>query len=148
MKLLLKKKNFVFGVFLFAFCLFYLFQTYMLPKGNHVLNSPQTLPYLLGIVLLILSIVQMKIGFNEAYEEGNQITNKMRLNGLFYIVATLLYILIGIPIIGFMYSSLIYMVILLAYYKEASWKLIALVPVGSLIIIYLVFTKMLLVRLP
>lgn len=149
MRKVIRKKDFLLSIFLIVFSLFYIFQTYLLPKEKNILNASQTLPYMLGTTLLFTSIILMIQGFNEVQEkDGDQINKTMIINGLFYSIATLLYILVGIPAIGFIYSSLIYMVAVMVYYKEVSWKWIVLVPIGSLLGIYLVFTKLLLVRLP
>lgn len=147
----MRNKDICLGVSLVMLSVFYLWQVKMLPgsESDHILNSSQSFPYILGISLLVLSLALVIKGLKAERNEGKStISKKMIVNGLFYVLLTILYVFVGLPFLGFIYSTLIYMIALMMYFKEIIWYWAIPISAGSVLTIYLLFTRWMLIRLP
>lgn len=129
--------------------MFVIWLTLQLPAGDHVLNSSRSFPLLLGVLLMIVSATQLvKAGrlrtavVTPAYRNGN-----IR-RGVFYVLWTGIYLFAGIPFIGFILVTILYLFVGITFYKEVRWYKVLPVSIGTILLFYFVFTRLMFIQLP
>ncbi|KAF0818576.1 hypothetical protein KIS4809_2635 [Bacillus sp. ZZV12-4809] len=144
-------KDYLLAGIVFAIGLFFVIGSYDFPPGEHFLNSSRSFPTLLGYSLIGLSIWQLIQTIRKNKEEEGETGSASILEvkrGILYLLFTVVYIFLLIPIIGFLYSTLIFLLIGMLYYKEVRWYTATLVSIGMIGFIYVVFEKLMYIRLP
>jgi len=143
------KKDLILGSVVALISLLYIRQTYELPAGEHFLNSSRSFPLLLGFTLLLLSTFIIVNGIRKRGDEQIKPLGRRGIQrGLYYIILTGVYIFVSIPVIGFVFSTLIYIIAGIIYYKEVKWYSSVIVSLGTLLVIYYVFNQWLLIGFP
>lgn len=142
-------KEFLLGGIVLAIGIFFVIESYQLPPGDHLLNSSRSFPMLLGSCLILLSIWQLLLARTKNEKAEKSITSSVSMKrGFIFILNTLLYIFILMPLIGFLSATLVFLLVGLMAYKEVSWYTATLVSVGMVGFIYLVFEKLMYIRFP
>lgn len=145
-----KKKDLVVGLIVGLFGIYYIQQVYHLPAGEHFLNSTRTFPLLFGGLLVILSVLLITGALQKKDDEKK--TSNIDLvkvkRGLFYVVWTALYIFVGLPLLGFILSTIIFLAVGIFYYREVTWYWAPIISVATVVVIYFVFSKWMLIHLP
>lgn len=128
---------------------FFIWQTFQLPVGDHVLNSSRSFPMLLGVLLMIVSTIQLvKTGRHKKAIVSPSYGNGNIRRGVFYVLWTGIYIFVGIPFIGFILATFLYLFVGITFYKEVRWYQVLPVSVGSILLFYFVFTRLMYIQLP
>ncbi|MBX9976510.1 tripartite tricarboxylate transporter TctB family protein [Cytobacillus firmus] len=144
-------KDYLLAGIVFGIGLFFVIGSYNIPPGEHFLNSSRSFPMLLGYSLIGLSIWQVVQTIRKKKEEegktGSASIQEVK-RGMLYLLLTVVYIFLLIPFIGFLYSTLIFLLIGMLYYKEIRWYTATLVSIGMIGFIYVVFEKLMYIRLP
>lgn len=144
-------KDFLLAGIVLVIGLFLVIGSFNFPPGEHFLNSSRSFPMLLGYCLAGLSIwqfVQTIRKKKEREEEAESLSILEMKRGLLYLLLTVVYMFLLIPFIGFLFSTLIYLLIGMLYYKEVRWYTATLVSIGMIGFIYVVFEKLMYIRLP
>ncbi|MGG4491093.1 tripartite tricarboxylate transporter TctB family protein [Metabacillus idriensis] len=142
-------KEFLLGGIVLAIGIFFVIESYRLPPGDHLLNSARSFPMLLGSCLILLSIWQLILARTKNEKAEKRITSSVSMKRAFiFILNTLLYIFILMPLIGFLSATLVFLLVGLMAYKEVSWYTATLVSVGMVGFIYFVFEKLMYIRFP
>ncbi|MCM3093024.1 MULTISPECIES: tripartite tricarboxylate transporter TctB family protein [unclassified Cytobacillus] len=144
-------KDYLLAGIVFAIGLFFVIGSYDFPPGEHFLNSSRSFPTLLGYSLIGLSIWQLIQTIRKNKEEEGETGSASILEvkrGILYLLFTVVYIFLLIPFIGFLFSTLIFLLIGMLYYKEVRWYTATLVSIGMIGFIYVVFEKLMYIRLP
>ncbi|WP_226617745.1 tripartite tricarboxylate transporter TctB family protein [Cytobacillus firmus] len=144
-------KDYLLAGIVFAIGLFFVIGSYNFPPGEHFLNSSRSFPMLLGYSLTGLSIWQFAQTFRKKKEEEEEAASasiQEVKRGILYLLLTVVYIFLLIPFIGFLYSTLIFLLIGMLYYKEVRWYTATFVSIGMIGFIYVVFEKLMYIRLP
>jgi hypothetical protein len=142
-------KELLLGGTVLAIGLFFVAESYQLPPGDHFLNSSRSFPMLLGYCLMILSIWQLIQAIREKTKSENirPSMNAIKRGGAF-IFLTVLYIFVFIPIIGFLSSTWMFLLVGMMLFKEVRWYIATAVSVGMVGFIYVVFEKLMYIRFP
>lgn len=130
------------------------------PEGSNGATGPGWFPRIMCVIIVILSVINLvttHLEFASKTEEEKQKDNSiaMRLfrkeNAIVWvtIIATFLYMM-GIQYIGFVVSSIAYMLIMNIYYKvpEINKPAAFIIPFAVTGVLYYVFTNLLHVVLP
>lgn len=145
----MREKDLSLGIIMALVSLLYIWQTYQLPDGQHFLNSSRSFPLLFGSILLIISFLLIIKGLRHPENHPNKLFVFPRgRRGLFYIIWTGVYIFVCIPAIGFVYATMLYMIIAIVYYKEVKWYSSVIVTFGTVLFIYYVFNQWMFIRFP
>jgi len=142
-------KDIITGLSVFLLGCWYVWETMKLPGGSHILNSSRSFPLLIGIIIILLALIVLVKGI---IAKGSNNKRKISIiaikRGSFYLINTAIYIFLLIPSIGFFVSTVIYMVLMLIFYKEIKWGTMLIIPVGTVIFVYFVFNQLLSINLP
>lgn len=142
-------KEWMLGICSMLVSVFFIWQTSQLPEGDHVLNSSRSFPMLLGVLLMIVSAFQLvKAVRHKTAVVSPSFGNGNIRRGVFYVLWTGIYIFVGIPFIGFILATLLYLFIGITFYKEVRWYQVLPISVGSILLFYFVFTRLMYIQLP
>lgn len=148
-----KSKFYLFlGTGLLAFSILWLILTFLTIKGNtgSYANTPRTIPFFLGVSMVVLSFVflyQYFLGFRPKDLQEDLKKNEFR--NVFIIVSFLILYTLSLNWFGFILSTISFIFILSKYVlKEKSWIVNYIFPLVFTGIIYLVFVILLHSSLP
>ena len=68
--------------------------------------------------------------------------------GIFFVGWFATYIFIGIPLLKFLFATVVFMIVGLLYFRELKWPRVFGVSAGTLIFIYLIFNQLMYIKLP
>ncbi len=130
------------------------------PEGSNGATGPGWFPRIMCVIIILLSVINLvttNIDFAAKSEEEKQKDRSIALKLLskdnmivwVTIIATLLYVL-GIQYVGFVVSSIVYMLVMNLYYKvpEINKPAAFIIPFAVTGVLYYVFTNLLHVVLP
>ncbi|VEF49560.1 Tripartite tricarboxylate transporter TctB family [Bacillus freudenreichii] len=142
-------KDFFLGIIVLVIGLFFVVESYQFPKGEHLLNSSRSFPMLLGFILMGLAVWQLVLSFKNSEKKG---TEKLPLpaikRGVVFIILTAVYIFLVMPLIGFLASSFVFLVVGLLYFKEVRWYTATFISLGMIGFLYVFFEKVMLISFP
>ncbi|RST74134.1 tripartite tricarboxylate transporter TctB family protein [Siminovitchia acidinfaciens] len=142
-------KDFFLGIIVLVIGLFFVVESYQFPKGEHLLNSSRSFPMLLGFILMGLAVWQLVLSFKNSEKQG---TEKLPLpaikRGVVFIILTAVYIFLVMPLIGFLASSFVFLVVGLLYFKEVRWYTATFISLGMIGFLYVFFEKVMLISFP
>ena len=148
-----KSKFYLFlGIGLLAFSILWLILTFLTIKGNvgSYANTPRTIPFFLGVCMVILSFVflyQYFLGFRP--KDLHEDLKKNELKNVFIIVSFLIFYTLFLEWFGFVLTTILFIFILSKYVlKEKNWIVNYVFPLVFTGIIYLVFVILLHSSLP
>jgi hypothetical protein len=148
-----KSKFYLFlGIGLLAFSILWLILTFLTIKGNvgSYANTPRTIPFFLGVCMVILSFVflyQYFLGFRP--KDLHEDLKKNELKNVFIIVSFLIFYTLFLEWFGFVLTTILFIFILSKYVlKEKNWIVNYFFPLVFTGIIYLVFVILLHSSLP
>lgn len=147
-----KMKDLILGLATLLIGLLYIQQTLQLPKGEHLLNSSQSFPLLIGVMLVLLALILLvkciMLWKKDRDEKKLEINIPALKRGLFYVIITSLYIFMFIPWFGFLIGTVIFMITTILFYKEVKWYTPFIVTTGTLFVVYYVFNKLMFINFP
>jgi len=148
-----KSKFYLFlGIGLLAFSILWLILTFLTIKGNvgSYANTPRTIPFFLGVCMVILSFVflyQYFLGFRP--KDLHEDLKKNELKNVFIIVSFLIFYTLFLEWFGFVLTTILFIFILSKYVlKEKNWIVNYFFSLVFTEIIYLVFVILLHSSLP
>lgn len=134
---------------LMAIAIYYLYLAFQLPSFMNSIIDSDTLPKVLGVLLIVLSVILFFMPDTETPEQKEK--RNIPKNDVFMLIGTFLMILVYIfflEILGFILVSIIFIFLcslFLGYKKHATNAIVAvLFPVT----LYLIFTQLLGISLP
>ncbi|MFD1706262.1 tripartite tricarboxylate transporter TctB family protein [Siminovitchia sediminis] len=142
-------KDFILGIIVLTIGLFLVVGSYQFPKGEHLLNSSRSFPLLLGFILMGLAVWQLLSSLKNNETKG---TKKLPFpaikRGVIFILLMAVYIFLAMPLIGFLASSFIFLIVGLLYFKEVRWYTATLISFGMIGFLYVFFEKVMLISFP
>lgn len=146
-----KRANIILGITILIIGVLYLWQVMLLPKSETLLNSSQSFPLIIGITLVLLSVLLIlkEVFFNKGGQE--EATEPVRINWfswIFYTVSTGIYIFVLIPFVGFIVSTLIFIIAMILYFREIKWYTAVVTAGTTMLFIYFIFNQLLNINLP
>lgn len=142
-------KDFILSGMVLTFGLFLVIESFSFPEGKHLLNSSRSFPMLLGYSFMALAIWQFIKTFREKKENTKESFSRLEIKrGVVFILLTVGYIFVLIPMIGFMISTLLFLFVGILFYKEIRWYTASLISIGMIGFVYLVFEQLMNIRLP
>lgn len=142
-------KDYILSATVLIIGLFFVIESFTLPAGEYLLNSPSSFPMLLGYCLIGLAIWQFIKTFREKKANTKEPYSRLEIKrGVVFVLLTFVYIFILIPMIGFLISTFLFLFIGLLFYKEVRWYTALLVSTGMVGFIYVVFEQLMNIRLP
>ncbi|WP_458701649.1 tripartite tricarboxylate transporter TctB family protein [Sulfurospirillum sp. 1307] len=137
------------SVFFLLFSILYFYQSYnihLLPGAHYDAMTARTFPFYLGILGICISILMFGLSFLESSEKDifdfeNLKTYDFK-KGVYFILAMLLY---GFTIrtLGFIISTIIFLIIGFKILEEKRWKIILLTSFGVSIVFWFLLTQVL-----
>ena len=130
------------------------------PEGTNGATGPGWFPRIMCVIIILLSVINLvttNIEFAAKSEEEKKKDNSIALrlfskeNAIVWVtvIATFLYMM-GIQYVGFVVSSIVYMIVMNLYYKvpEINKPAAFIIPFAVTGVLYYVFTNLLHVVLP
>lgn len=131
--------------FMYAVCAF--FYVYMLDLPADSQTYPKfTIFLLFGLTTLYL-VTMIVNAVKHGTEAGFEAFRDFVPSQFFFCLAMVILYLLGIKFLGFFVSTVIFMVVLMAFLK-VKWKYIAITVVAMVVLLYLAFVVFLKVKLP
>jgi len=137
------------SLFFLAFSALYLYQSYnihLLPGSHYDAMTARTFPYYLGIIGIIISglmllLTYIKLDMNDMFDWENLRTFDFK-KGFYFILAMIFY---GYTIrtLGFIISTIIFLIIGFKILESKSWKVILLTSFGVSIVFWFLLTQIL-----
>lgn len=146
-----KKANLILGIIIFIIGVLYLWQVILLPKSDSLLNSSQSFPLIIGISLVLLAVLLIlkEVIFNKVVQAEEKRRVKIDwFAGIFYAVVTGAYIFLMIPLTGFVFSTLLFILVMIMYFKEVKWYTAIITSGTTMLFIYFIFNQVLNISLP
>lgn len=152
-----KPKRFLFPLFLLAFSIIYLISSLSLgaPLQNGRL-TPSFFPLLLGVISTALTLILLVRTVRKVANEGESASTQKEMEArkvekllpLFVIAATTIYIIL-FPIIGYFFSSLLYIFSIIIIFSDLNKLLTKFILTIAVVFLgYLLFEQVFRVRLP
>lgn len=141
-------KDFILGIIVLAIGLFLVVGSFQFPQGEHLLNSSRSFPMLLGFILMGLAVWQLALAFKNNEKKGEKLSLPVIKRGVIFILLMAIYIFLAMPLIGFLASSFIFLIVGLLYFKEVQWYTATFISLGMIGFLYVFFEKVMLISFP
>lgn len=137
------------SIVIFLFALLYLFLSYQLPNFEYALIDSDTLPKGLGFLLIVLSIILFIQ--NKEQSEAEKIKRQIKKEDLILLIATIVSLLAYVTlfeILGFVVTTILFLVITMRMYGYSNWKISMVVSITFTFVLYFSFNYILKIYLP
>ncbi|MFD0944200.1 tripartite tricarboxylate transporter TctB family protein [Savagea faecisuis] len=137
------------SIVLFLFALLYLFLSYQLPNFEYALIDSDILPKGLGFLLIVLSIILFIQ--NKEESEAEKIKRQIKKEDLILLIATIVSLLAYVTlfeILGFVVTTILFLVITMRMYGYSNWKISMVVSITFTFVLYFSFNYILKIYLP
>jgi len=137
------------SIVLFLFALLYLFLSYQLPNFEYALIDSDILPKGLGFLLIVLSIILFIQ--NKEESEAEKIKRQIKKEDLILLIATIVSLLAYVTlfeILGFVVTTVLFLVITMRMYGYSNWKISMVVSITFTCVLYFSFNYILKIYLP
>jgi putative tricarboxylic transport membrane protein len=142
-----KKPDKFTAVFWLGFSIFICIESYRLDIGSYHAPGPGFFPFLLGIIMGILSTILLTLSFGEKDVEEH-VFNQVKLRNIVVVLAALFIYAFFFTTIGFIVSTFVFVLILIGIVERKNWYIVILVSVTSSLLSYLIFKIWLQSNLP
>ena len=115
--------------------------------GNLHNPGPGFVPFFLGIVMALLTVISFWIPDKRENKTAFWNNRRKGKNIFFIILGLVIYVLL-INILGFYIESFLLMVYLMRLSGESEYKRIVLISIPTIVVVYIVFDKLLIIPFP
>ncbi len=145
----MKKVGNVIAIVLLAISIFVFIKGNTFPGAQNGAPGPGFFPMMLACLLAGLCILELLVSkkMKETEEDATRLFSKENAKVWVSLGITVGYLLL-IALIGFIFATIVYLFVMFWYYKIRNKIVLCLVPVGTSIFLYTVFTVLLKVQLP
>lgn len=137
------------SLFFLLFSILYFYQSYnihLLPGSHYDAMTARTFPFYLGILGIVISVLMFALTFirvdeSDLFDWENLKTYDLK-KGIYFILAMLLY---GFTIrtLGFIISTIIFLIIGFKILEEKRWKIILSTSLGVSVVFWFLLTQVL-----
>jgi hypothetical protein len=152
-----KERDLFCGCFVSALALFVCWISFTMPSRGGLMESPGIFPGLMGILLFIFGLILVvkslkKTGSIRVAQLGRSFvplfTSKESRPLVLGILFPALYVFICVPLIGFYYSSALFMgVMFFAFVKRWPRWVLPIIAVGVTVLLYLTFNQLFMLQI-
>lgn len=143
------RNNIILGTIVLLFDAWYLWEAAHFRAAQHFFNSSSGFPVLLGMMLGVLTIAMVINSIRK--KEPNkklELTPEMLKRGGFYLILMALYIFLGLKYLGFIISSILFIVVGICFFREVKWYFAIASAIVTVVAVNYIFTNLLYVTLP
>lgn len=139
--------NLIIGIVVIGIGLFFIANTLSFPNITLEPMGPAFMPRMYGAILIFLGLILAITTLKEKKKEENENEEKNMKYVLLSMLIVLTYVLL-IPYFGFYIATLAFSVVFLIFSKVYNKIVLVSVPIGTVLLIYVFFDKILKVAIP
>lgn len=137
------------SLFFIVFSVLLCFQSYKLNIGSYHSPGPGFLPFWVGLIVGILSLILLvKSIMKDGEEYEKDISGGKRWKNILLVLFSLLAYTIVLEKLGFVFSTFFFIAFLLKVIESKRWSVVAIVAIAAALGTYLVFEVWLQTQLP